>query len=79
MRQGPDIGEHYRSAIFYLTGAQKTISEKLIKTLRELGLSVATQLVPAGPFYPAEDYHQDYYEKTHHVPYCHRHVKRFAT
>lgn len=76
-RQGPDVGDQYRSAIFYLTAEQKETAEKLIKTLQEKGLKVATELVPAGPFYPAEDYHQDYYERTHHVPYCHVHVKRF--
>lgn len=79
MRQGPDIGEQYRSAVFYLTVEQKLTAEKLVQNLQELGLSVATELVPAGPFYPAEDNHQDYYERTHHVPYCHRHVKRFAS
>lgn len=77
-RQGPDIGEQYRSAIFYLTAEQKKIAERLIKTLQEQGLKIATELVPAGPFYPAEHYHQDYYERTHHVPYCHKRIKRFA-
>lgn len=76
-RQGPDIGDQYRSAIFYLMPEQKLTAEKLIQTLQEQGLDIATELVPAGPFYPAEDYHQDYYERTHSVPYCHRRVKRF--
>jgi peptide methionine sulfoxide reductase msrA/msrB len=78
-RQGPDVGNQYRSAIFYLTLDQKTIAEKLIKILEEQGTKVATELVPAGPFYLAEEYHQDYYQKTDHLPYCHRHVKRFPS
>ena len=76
-RQGPDVGDQYRSAIFYLTAEQKNTAEKLIKTLQEKGLKVSTELVPAGPFYPAEEYHQNYYERTHHAPYCHVRVKRF--
>ncbi len=78
-RQGPDIGNQYRSAIFYLTEDQKKTAEKLIKILQDQGVKVATELVPAGPFYTAEDYHQDYYEKTGHQPYCHRYVKRFPS
>jgi peptide methionine sulfoxide reductase msrA/msrB len=78
-RQGPDIGNQYRSAIFYLTENQKETAEKLINILKNQGIHVTTEVVPAGPFYPAEDYHQDYYQKTGHAPYCHRHVKRFPS
>lgn len=78
MRQGPDIGSQYRSAVFYLTRTQKKISERLVKILEDLGLKVVTELVPAGPFYPAEGYHQNYYEKTRKAPYCHSRVRRFA-
>lgn len=76
-RQGPDIGTQYRSAIFYLTEKQKRIAEELIETLKKKGIAVSTELASAGPFYPAEEYHQLYYEKTGKAPYCHRRVKRF--
>lgn len=76
-RQGPDIGNQYRSAIFYLTEEQKKTAQNLIKFLEGQGMQVATQLVPASQFYEAEEYHQDYYNKTGSQPYCHRRVKRF--
>lgn len=76
-RQGPDIGNQYRSAIFYLTEEQKKRAHHLIKILEGHGMHIATEVTPAGPFYPAEDYHQDYYHKTGSQPYCHHRVKRF--
>lgn len=76
-RQGPDVGKQYRSAIFYLTEEQKMISLDLIKTLEKQGIHVVTEVVPASRFYPAEDYHQLYYDKTGKEPYCHHHVKKF--
>ncbi len=70
-RQGPDIGEQYRSVIFYIDDSQKAVAEKLAKQLQEKGYKVATKIEKAGEFYNAENYHQDYYEKSGGTPYCH--------
>jgi peptide methionine sulfoxide reductase msrA/msrB len=76
-RQGPDIGDQYRSEIFYVDDNQKQIAEKLINILKGKGYDVATTLAKADTFWPAEDYHQDYYEITGKMPYCHIYQKRF--
>ena len=76
-RQGPDIGEQYRSEIFYTTPAQRTTAERLIALLREKGYRVATRVTPAGTFWPAETYHQDYYRRQGTLPYCHIYTRRF--
>ncbi|MCP5048644.1 MAG: bifunctional methionine sulfoxide reductase B/A protein [bacterium] len=76
-RQGPDVGDQYRSEIFYLNDEQKEIGQKLIDTLKEKGLNVATKLTEATRFWSGEDYHQDYYEKKNGTPYCHFYTKRF--
>ena len=75
--QGPDFGEQYRSAVFYRNDAQKAVAEKLIALLKAKGLTVVTELKPAAKFWPAEDYHQDYYDHKGTLPYCHGYVKRF--
>ncbi len=75
--QGPDHGEQYRSAIFYHDDAQANIARELIALLTQKGLHIATRILPAAPFWTAEDYHQDYYTKTGKSPYCHMRVKRF--
>lgn len=76
-RQGPDIGEQYRSEIFYLNETQKETAEKLIRILTEKGYKVATKLTPATKFWKGEEYHQDYYEKKGGTPYCHIYKKIF--
>lgn len=76
-RQGPDIGDQYRSEIFYLNPEQKETVEKLIGLLKHKGYDVATQVTLASTFWKAEDYHQQYYEKEGKTPYCHGYVKRF--
>lgn len=75
--QGPDIGEQYRSEIFYIDNKQKIVAEKLIHILKEKGYNVVTKLNKATTFYKAEDYHQNYYNKTGGLPYCHIYKKRF--
>jgi peptide methionine sulfoxide reductase msrA/msrB len=75
--QGPDIGDQYRSEIFYLNEEQKKIAEKNISILKDKGLKVATEITKASEFYQAEDYHQDYYFKNGKIPYCHAYTKRF--
>ena len=76
-RQGPDIGEQYRSEVFYLDEEQKHVAERLIEELEAKGYDVATQVTEATTFWPAEDYHQKYYDKTCKSPYCHIYTKRF--
>lgn len=75
--QGPDIGRQYASAIFYLTQEQKEKSFELIHILKKKGLPVVTEVIPAQPFYPADEHHQNYYKKMHKMPYCHRRTPRF--
>lgn len=77
MRQGPDIGPQYRSAIFYVTQSQKDVSQKLVQILERKGLRIATEIVPASRFYPAEEMHQHYFEKSGNRDACHRRVRRF--
>ena len=77
MRQGPDIGPQYRSALFYLTENQKRVALQLIDELKKQHFDIQTEVTPAGPFYPAEAYHQHYYDQKGGTPYCHRREKRF--
>ncbi|PID93507.1 MAG: peptide-methionine (S)-S-oxide reductase [Bacteroidetes bacterium] len=70
--QGPDLGEQYLSRIFYVNDMQQQEAEKTIAYLQEVkGYKVATKVLPATEFYPAESYHQDYYTKKGSTPYCH--------
>jgi len=76
-RQGPDMGDQYRSAVFYTNDKQRETALKLIADLRSRGFDVATEVVPAAVFWPAEAYHQHYYDRTGKTPYCHRWTPRF--
>ncbi len=76
-RQGPDIGDQYRSEIFYLNISQMLTAQKLIGLLKDKGYKVVTKVIPATKFWPAENYHQDYYKNNGHMPYCHVYTKRF--
>lgn len=70
-RQGNDSGTQYRSAIFYTGAAQKKEAESCMKKIAgEIGKPLATELKKLTAFYPAEDYHKDYYEKNRYQPYC---------
>lgn len=65
-RQGPDIGDQYRSAIFYHSDEQKTTAEESKASLersKRFSKPIATEITPASTFYPAEDYHQEYLRK----------------
>ncbi len=74
--QGPDIGPQYLSGIFYSDNNQEAVAEKLIGILKAKGMKIATKVRPATTFWPAEEYHQDYYEKTGGTPYCHVRTNR---
>ena len=76
-RQGPDVGTQYRSAVFYEGPEQEAVTRKLIGLLEAKGLDVATEVLPAGVFWPAEEYHQDYLEHNPGGHMCHARVKRF--
>jgi peptide methionine sulfoxide reductase msrA/msrB len=75
--QGPDIGSQYQSAVFYYDEQQQEEAEDLIHQLKGKGYEVVTQLLPVSTFWPAEEAHQDYYEKHNKIPYCHKPVLRF--
>lgn len=65
-RQGPDVGSQYRSVIFFHSPEQKKRAEASRKALEETGkwkAPIVTEIIPAAPFYPAEDYHQQYLMK----------------
>jgi len=72
-RQGGDVGTQYRSAIFYTTPEQKNIAEEIIKDIDSSGegKKVVTEVLPYVKFYPAENYHQNYYkDNKNRNPYC---------
>ncbi|MCA1926177.1 MAG: peptide-methionine (S)-S-oxide reductase MsrA [Thiobacillus sp.] len=72
-RQGNDIGTQYRSAIFWHTPEQKAEAETAVAALHgsaQFSGPIVTEITPATAFYPAEDYHQRYFEQNPHQPYC---------
>lgn len=75
--QGPDIGDQYKSVIFYSNEEEKIIAYRLIDLLKQKGYRVQTEILPVSKFWKAEDYHQDYYQKNKNKPYCHVYTKRF--
>jgi len=71
-RQGPDVGDQYRSAIFTHSSEQQVAAEASRERAQDkFKKPIATEIRPLTVFYPAEDYHQAYYEKNGHEPYCH--------
>lgn len=72
-RQGNDVGEQYRSVIFYTSEEQEQEAEETIAALNEAKAfpePIVTTVEPAGTFYAAEGYHQEYYENNRNQPYC---------
>ena len=72
-RQGADFGTQYRSSVFYHTPEQKTEVERIIKELGVTGVwkqTIVTEVKPFTAFYPAEEYHQRYYQKNPEHAYC---------
>ena len=72
-RQGNDVGTQYRSVIFYHDGEQMTMAQSMKTELDKLKLwpkPIVTEIVPLTEFYPAEDYHVNYYNQHQEQPYC---------
>ena len=72
-RQGNDVGSSYRSAIFYHSDEQKLVAEEIIKEVTEAEIydrPIVTEVTAFDKFYPAEDYHQEYFANNPAQPYC---------
>lgn len=70
-RQGADVGTQYRSIILYHNEEQRKIAEQSKESAaKRLDGSIVTEIVPLGKFYPAEEYHQNYYANNPHAGYC---------
>ncbi|MDT7779811.1 MAG: peptide-methionine (S)-S-oxide reductase [Acidobacteriota bacterium] len=72
-RQGGDVGTQYRSAVFYHSPEQREITDKVIAEITAAGIwdsPIVTEVVPLEVFYPAEDYHQNYFQNNPSQPYC---------
>lgn len=72
-RQGNDVGSSYRSAVFYHSDKQKEIAEEVVEEIESQGIfdnPIVTEVTEFTKFYPAEDYHQNYFENNPNQPYC---------
>jgi peptide-methionine (S)-S-oxide reductase len=71
-RQGADVGTQYRSAVFWQTPEQEVVARAVIGDLQASGVRgpIVTEVVPLERFYPAEGYHQEYFQRNAHQPYC---------
>jgi peptide-methionine (S)-S-oxide reductase len=72
-RQGPDVGTQYRSAIFYHSAEQQAIAEEILREIESAKLwndPIVTEITPFESFFPAEEYHQDYFKRNPTQGYC---------
>lgn len=72
-RQGADVGEQYRSVVLYENDEDKQTAERVAQEIQESlkdGTRVVTQIIPLGKFFPAESYHQNYFQSNTSAPYC---------
>ncbi len=72
-RQGPDAGPQYRSIVLYATAEQRAVTDEVIREVTEAGIwrrPIVTERVPLATFYPAEEYHRDYFQRNPEKAYC---------
>ena len=72
-RQGNDVGTQYRSGIYYTTAEQKQVADDMIRQMSQdklFGKPIVTEVLPLSNYWPAEEYHQDFFEKNPHQGYC---------
>jgi peptide-methionine (S)-S-oxide reductase len=72
-RQGNDVGTQYRSAIFYHSDEQRRVAEEIVRELdaeKAFANPIVTEIQPAGEFWPAENYHNEYFRRNPDQPYC---------
>lgn len=72
-RQGNDVGTQYRSGIYYTTEEQKQVADDMIRAMSQeklFGRPIVTEVLPVTNYFPAEEYHQDFFEKNPHQGYC---------
>ncbi|MHB1123310.1 MAG: peptide-methionine (S)-S-oxide reductase MsrA [Ramlibacter sp.] len=72
-RQGADAGTQYRSGIYYTTPQQKEVAEQMIRQMTDdklFGRPIVTEVLPLANYWPAEEYHQDFFEKNPYQAYC---------